>query len=844
MAPSFADVLKTADEAENELLQCFSQEQRTFNEFEHFLSKFRSSSQNAILFDFNAARAAEIELRLWDAHVKVNNRFRKQLLHFREEHGKKKPVERRKLERHYLDFIKSSQRFYRGFIQHLSSHFGGIAELERVAHKFNHENLSGGPPIKPSDDLRKLILQSCHDTLIRLGDLSRYRESELVSKDRNWGPAIGYYDLASVIYPASGASQNQLAIIALADGNHLRATYHFYRALSAHEPHPTAKRNLEIELRKIKSAWAKRELIRPEDAGIPGKALTPWFLYLHAKCYQGTDFPEHDDLESEVLSQLAIEIRERSLEGTLQKFCLINIAAEECAKARSVEESSVSDACVFFQRINVKTFFTLLQILLVELERTASFEDSNSKDVLPVPDKISAVARRILPALRHYSSWLLTNSQSLVDQKVEKDSSLSIQVKEFWKIYAGTLSLLASSFDVVSLPEVDYLLEEDEETRGFAPLDQDATCRRYIGGGDQPKPRMHDLGVERSHPNMEMLYRIREFVIDGLDLVVRGKIPVALVDNEDKKTFIYQEEDFPPQFYSSPHGRQHALSTTSIEREDIPQPAQPYPATEAQSLFDGSQSASASMSANMHQIVEGVERLVDSDTYENPPNNEFPYMNQAREMPTPTHVSSNDNAYPFREENTSPPVGAPMAPPPGLGPSAITAADALRMRSAQSYTPRPSIPSLPSIWNPVADTASPRTPPGLGQQAPMHATGSGPVSIERSPSHDQLAHELLLRQHLMAQTQYSNSMDVGSMPTPWASSNAPPIPSSWDHNRAAFGAYELPTQSSLGHPSWANDAFIAGSYSGATPYSSGLPGRKQPTQLGTIGQTPPCGQGG
>ncbi|KAJ5181068.1 DNA/RNA-binding domain E.t1.c1-type [Penicillium cf. griseofulvum] len=853
MAPSFPDAWKTAIEAEKELLQCFSQERRTFDEFEHFLSEFRISSQNAILLDFGASREVDVESRLWDAHLKVNNRFRKQLLRFREEHGKKKPVERRKLERHYLDFIKSSQRFYRGYIQHLSSRFGGIVELERVARKFNFESLSGQPPIKPSNNLRRLILQSCHATLIRLGDLSRYRESELVSKDRNWGPAIGYYDLASVINPASGASQNQLAIIALADGNHLRATYHLYRALSAQEPHPTAKGNLEIELRKIMSAWAKRELIRPEDAGIPGRALTPWFLYLHAKCYKGTDFPEHDELESEVLSQLAVEIRERSLEGTLQKFCLINIAAEDFAKVRSVEESVV-DARVFFQRINVKTFFTLLQILLVELERTASFEDPNSKDALPIPDKVSVVARRILPALRHYSSWLLTNSQSLVEQKEEKDSALSIQIKEFWKIYAGTLSLLASSFDVVSLPEVDYLLEEDEESLGFAPLDQDATSRRYGRGGDQSKPRMHDLGIERSHPNMEMLYRIREFVIDGLDLVVRGKIPVALVDSEDKKTFIYQEEDLPSQFYSSPHCRQHALSAASIEREDIPQASQnPYSAAEAQSLFGGSQSASASMSANMHQIVEGVERLVDSDTYETPPNDQFAFMNTG-EISTPTHVSPNVNAYPFRDEN-SPPLTTPIAPPPGLGPPGMNAADPLRAPSAQSYTSRPAIPSLPSIWTPLRDTAPPRTPPGLGpqpgQQAPLHHLASGNVmASERSPSQDQLANELMLRQHLMAQTQFSNSLDVGSMPTPWASSNmshARPTASGWDHGRATFGAFELPSQatpSSLGHPSWANDAFIASSLAGATPYNSGIGGRKPGTQLGAIGQTPPCGQGG
>jgi hypothetical protein len=430
------------------------------------------------------------------------------LARYREETTKKRPVEKRKLEKHYLDFIKSSQRFYRGYIQHLSSHFGGIVELEKVARKFNFENLSATPPSAITPDLRLRILQSCHATLIRLGDLSRYRETELASNKRNWGPAIGYYDLASVIHPASGASHNQLAVIALADGNHFRATYHLYRALSAHHPHPSAKGNLEIEFKKVMNLWVKRELIRPEDQGIPGKALAPWFVYLHAQCYKGNDFPEHDELESEVMSHLAVDIRERSHEGTLQKFCLVNIAAEDFARTRSTEES-VSNARMFFQRINVKTFFTLLQILLVELERFAGEDSSNSsKDSKNGPDKVTVVARRILPALRHYSSWLLTTSDFLISPKEEQDSSLTIQIQEFWKIYAGTLTLLASTFDIVHLPEIDYLLEEDEESLGFAPLDQAATSRRYVGMGDKLKPRMNDPGVERSHPNIEMLYRI------------------------------------------------------------------------------------------------------------------------------------------------------------------------------------------------------------------------------------------------------------------------------------------------------------------------------------------------
>lgn len=178
----------------------------------------------------------------------------------------------------------------------------------------------------------------------------------------------------------------------------------------------------------------------------------------------------------------------------------------------------MSNACLFFQRINVKTFFTLLQILLADIERFA-VEDPNSKDAKVGADKITVVVRRILPALRHYSSWLLATRGLLVAYK-ERDTPLSVQITEFWKIYANALTLLASTFDVVNLPEVDYLLEEDEETLGFAPLEREVTSRRYLDANGQRKPRMHDIRMERSHPNIEMLYRIREFVIDGLDLVV------------------------------------------------------------------------------------------------------------------------------------------------------------------------------------------------------------------------------------------------------------------------------------------------------------------------------------
>ncbi|KAF7596316.1 hypothetical protein BBP40_002460 [Aspergillus hancockii] len=872
---------RIALDIERELLKSLAEKEPTFAEISHYLSELREGCQNAILLDFEAARSIDVESRLWDAHLKINNRFRKLLSRFREQNGKKKkPVEKRKLEKHYLEFIKTSQRFYRGYIQQLSSHFGGIPELENVARKFNLDSehyrfrhrisylLSQGFSLdlsaedttsQPPGDLRKRILQSCHATLIRLGDLSRYRETELVSKDRNWGPAIGYYDLATFIYPASGASHNQLAVIALADGNHLRATYHLYRALAAQEPHPSAKSNLEIEFRKVTNLWAKRELIRPEDAGIPGRALAPWFVYLHAQCYKGIDFPEHDELENEVLNQLAVDLKERSLEGTLQKFCLVNIAAEEFSKTRSSEES-VSNARLFFQRINVKTFFTLLQILLAEVERFA-VEDSSNNDGKNGPDKITAVARRVLPALRNYSSWLLTVSHMLVANR-EKDTPLAVQITEFWKIYANTLTLLASTFDVVLLPEIDYLLEEDEETLCFVPLNKEPTSRRYLDSCGGEKPRMNDAGVERNHPNIEMLYRIREFVIDGLDMVVSNKIPIALVDDGDKKTFIYKEEGLPSQFFASPPGHHHTLSSASIEREDIQQATQdPTYAADSRSAYGGSQSAS--MSASMHRIVEDVERLVESDTYENTPAlPEHLIFPRSSQQPTSSHIFEPSADSIFREENI-PARQTPIAPP-GLVPPMANATALTRAPSSQSYAPRPSLPGIPSIWNmglspEVGDATSPRTPPGLGPHPVQHGGPLMPGNIN-SPahhlSHDSAINDLTLRQSLLHQSQLQSSLNGPSTISTWIPSSNPHRLSGlgWDsrgpldvaHSPQSLGLPSQPLSSGLTNTSWANDAFLANTLSSRAGYpSSGVNGsRKSATQYGAIGQTPRCGHGG
>ena len=391
--------------------------------------------------------------------------------------------------------------------------------------------------MRPNSHLHQLIVQSCHSTLIRLGDLSRYRETELHSKERNWGPAKGYYDLATSINPTSGASYNQLAVIAFEDRDHLRAVYHLHRALSVDNPFPTAQTNLELEFKKISDRQKKQTLIPAHDAGKPGVGLQAWFVAFHASCFKGIDFKEHGEMENEILSQLAVDLKERPLDSLLTRFCLISIAAESLARARAKGKFSLvyfdqfegaterisgqsslvhSKSILFLQQFNVKSFFTLLQILLPELEQFATEDELDGTDSPDVSERLTAVARRILPNLRNYSTWLVSNYSFLLAQDNE---AVVIQIEEFWRRYAEALTLLTTTFPIMDLPKIDYLLEEDQDTIAFSPLMNEPTKERYRLPDGHLKPKIGDKIVQRLHPNEEMLARVRDLVKDGIYLI-------------------------------------------------------------------------------------------------------------------------------------------------------------------------------------------------------------------------------------------------------------------------------------------------------------------------------------
>ncbi|KAK8152900.1 hypothetical protein BKA80DRAFT_314064 [Phyllosticta citrichinensis] len=700
------------------------------------LQEYRNECERIVHAEFGHAFEHHVEPHLWDAHGKVNTYFRKQLSVLNKD-GRTKAVETRIVQKQYLEFIKSSQRFYRQYILYLDKAFGGTPELRELAKKWKSDLPQAEPTQALSPELQALIRPSIYQAVIQLGDLSRYRELQRSESQRNWSYAIGYYSLAFKINPDSGISHNQLAVVALADGDHFRAVYNLYRSLAAKEPHPMAKGNLELEFKKVIAAWDRGELIGRQTSGQGNgayRALKAWFVRLHSKCYRGEDFAGHDELENEVLSQLGVELKERSLEGLLQKFVLVNTAAEYYAFVKLQAGETTRErirAYFFFLRFNIKTFNILLQILQAELERLTG-EDLDGSDSQPLSEKVTAVARRVLPGIRLYSTWFMKN-WSVLSADLEGSAHSKVDAQELWKAYAETLTLLASAFHVSLLPMEQYLLEEDVETLGFQPLLADNTKRRWFDGSS-PKAKWSDEDVKRNHPNDEMLMRIRDLLVDGLELVQDKESPIVL----DCLRFVYQEDGIPSQLLASPSN--NAETAVPIESPHIDIPGGAGPINDDQvSHAAPSETASNAMSkdAAMNRMVDdllgpedGLEPLPEED--ENIP-------------PTPPEQTFEDTA---------------LINDGSYGITPLTATDYVNMvrnYSQASCTPDrmhrnstaspavqhfPSLPSLPDhsgIWNKNYSMTShntPAVPPGLnvGSSAGHSRNGSMNASWSSMPN--------------------------------------------------------------------------------------------------------------
>jgi hypothetical protein len=624
-------------------------------------------------------------------------------------------------------------------------------------------------------------------------------------------------------------------------------------------PYPQAQSNLETEFKRIIAAWEKGQLInnhKSSDGNNAGRALIAWFVRLHSKIYKGEEFAAHDELEGEVLSQLAIELKERPLDSILPKVILINLAAEHFATIQmrstfrkascrllltclgSTPPENIMRTYFYYLRLNVKTFFVLLQVLQPELERLSEADDvtKNGDRAAQLSDKITAVARRTLPGLRLYSTWFSRFWQVLNANIAE--SLTTVDVQELWKAYAATLTLLASSFPVDQLPQEDYMLEEDSDTIGFQPLVSPDTLKLWYNG-ESMKQKWTDL--ERNHPNVEMLMRVKDLLIDGLMLTQMPDAPLDL----DGTRFIYREAGLPSELLASPSNRADSSPVLALQTVDLPMFSPQVPIAEdqqSQSVAAPSESASTTIAKEsaMHRMVDdlvgaddGLDPLVeeDEDLPPTPPEQTFEDTTMVNDVTfAPASFSISDLVNSVKNYK-------PLSPAPG---AALLSTPMGRTASTSSVRLPANLPSVPdgsyhspSIWNRSYNG----TP---GPSSPSMLNGAGPGSdFSRSP--------MIGNGFGHARQGSSNSL-LGAEGTPTATHAARPISGGLGSGAA-----------------WGNPSAASPSYWGSV-YGNGFSGTYNGNQNGIAndvnmaspllfssyqdkahsswGRTPPNGQGG
>ena len=294
------------------------------------VTRLRLACVSTIFLDFDYAVAESTEEVLWQLHSTINGEYRRILSKLRQD---SRVVEKRKVETKYGHFLRIAQKFYKGYIQRLAARYD-IPDLRRVARGIETEEMNAKDLISPvPSPLSDKVLASCHSTLIRLGDLSRYRVQ--AKHKKSYDVALAFYSLGHGLMPNSGFAFHQMGIVNIEEGNHLDVVYHFYRAWAVKKPHPMARQNLEAKFKSLSSHGSSAQRGK-SSPGSTHETFIMWFLRLHALFYKGEPVSaQHHELEREVMHRLAMAAKDATCAHILLKMSLVNMSATSIASAKS-----------------------------------------------------------------------------------------------------------------------------------------------------------------------------------------------------------------------------------------------------------------------------------------------------------------------------------------------------------------------------------------------------------------------------------------------------------------------------------------------------------------------------
>ncbi|KAI0903747.1 hypothetical protein F4823DRAFT_258681 [Ustulina deusta] len=508
-----------------------------FEEAEKTMAEFRLACMTAIFHDFEYAVAKKVEHSLWHCHTFLNGEYRKALSRL---NTPSQVVQRRKLDKLYRGFLKTSEQFYFVYIQQLYNRFS-IPELRQIARKAKPQDVEKeAENSSPPAPLRALVLKSCQMTLVRLGDLVRYRcqLSDKFSK-ATFDTASDYYSLANSLDPEDGSAHHQLAVLHQIPGQHFDIVYHFHRAIVVSRPHELALKNLEREFKSPESSYQARKGPVKDQS----QAMATWFVRLHAFYFHGKHFSQQTELEEEVLHRVELAFKSEGSDNILPlKMILVNMAAYDISteKVKSSWTMEGSQSCQFLLRFNVRMMLILLRVLYHTLcDDTLTTVSGGGHNDGESRIAFASSLLKLLPLFRLYIAWSYVTRADLVQYQ----EYLEPYIKDLYRLLADILTSLNTYIDpTMETVSSKYLLPEDIEAQGLRPLN-DKRLPLFLRVEEQQgsippkriktrKPQQNLYGRQFKQET-EAVWRIRDIICCGVFLAGSAKFPIALTTRTD-----------------------------------------------------------------------------------------------------------------------------------------------------------------------------------------------------------------------------------------------------------------------------------------------------------------------
>lgn len=473
-------------------------------------------------------------------------------------------VEKRKVETKYGHFLRIAQKFYKGYIQRLSARYD-IPELKRAARSIEAGEMDVKDMISPvPSKLAFMVLSSCHLTLIRLGDLARYRVQ--AKHKKSFDTALAFYGIAHDLIPDSGYAFHQKGIVSLEEGSHLDVIYHFYRAWAVKDPHPMARQNLEAKFKDAQKQNAAARGKAPPPSAY--EALMVWFVRLHALIYKGEPIsPQHTELEREVIHRLSMAAKDPNAEPMLLKMALVNMSACWIASAKyrgmyshstpvtfsDQEPENKSEKSKLFHQyiLHFTTRFLLKLCEAMELDfkeslalQEADFEGQHEPEGKP------SVVTTLLPVLRIYCIWIGACRSEIFTSPNAPAQVVPRMTQSLARVFTFLCTEIYKLSDTpASCP---YLLPEDVETRGLRSFSDDqvpAPCRSYCAEDGKLKP-YRDPNSEPMDPSRESIARILDLLRSAYFLAEDSTVPLTCGVVDGQVVFQYQTDGAPDDIQS------------------------------------------------------------------------------------------------------------------------------------------------------------------------------------------------------------------------------------------------------------------------------------------------------